>query len=337
MQHKKMPKGDNISTLLHLWRKVKVFLAKRDTFIFLFFLGMSAVFWLIISLNKTYETRIAIPLKYLNTPADIELMADLPTHVIAKVKDKGTTLLGYSEKSFQPLIIDFSSYDFLANNSQISISTASTFDKEIKEQLNQTTQIIDYLPRTINIEKKQLGSKRIPVKAKTQITYAKQYYPAGSVSIMPDSVTLYGNQEALDTLKFVETQLVEVENLNDTLTTTVAITNPARCKVKPATVQLSIPTEFYTEGKQLVPIKVLGVPGNLRVRTFPSEIEVTYLAGFSRFKSIIPADFLLTIQYNDLISSNNTTQAVHLEKYPAYVIKPKLKTDKVQWVIEFVE
>jgi hypothetical protein len=61
------------------------------------------------------------------------------------------------------------------------------------------------------------------------------------------------------------------------------------------------------------------------------------LAGFSRFKAIIPADFLVTIQYNDLISSSTTTQAVELEKYPSYVVKPKLKTDKVQWVIEFIE
>lgn len=337
MQHKKMPKEDSKHSALYNWRKVKVFLAKRDTFIFLFFLCMSAIFWLIISLNKTYETRVSIPLTYLNAPADIELMADLPTHIVAKIKDKGTSLIGYSEKSFNPLVINFADYDFSANNSTITISTASTFDKEVKEQLDQTTQILDYLPGTILIEKKQLGTKRIPVKPQTNITYAKQYYPAGNITVMPDSVTLYGSQEALDTIRFIKTQLIEVEEVNDTLTTQVSLIDHERTKAKPETVTVTIPTEFYTEGKQLVPVKVLGVPKNMHVRTFPSEVEVTYLAGFSRFKAIIPADFLVTIQYNDLISSSTTTQAVELEKYPSYVVKPKLKTDKVQWVIEFIE
>ena len=81
-----MHKSEQIAFISHLWRKMKVSLFRRDTFIFLFFLIISAIFWLIISLNKTYETHISIPIKYENTPAEIELTANLPSVVVAKVK-----------------------------------------------------------------------------------------------------------------------------------------------------------------------------------------------------------------------------------------------------------
>jgi hypothetical protein len=60
------------------------------------------------------------------------------------------------------------------------------------------------------------------------------------------------------------------------------------------------------------------------------------MAGFSRFKSIIPADFTVTIQYNDLISSNQTTERLHLEQFPKYILKPKVRPEQVKWIIEFI-
>jgi hypothetical protein len=331
-----MHKKEAITNVSLMWRKMKVFLFSRDTFIFLFFLLISAVFWLIMSLNKTYEMRITIPLAYVNTPQDMEFTANLPTNIVVKVKDKGTVLLSYAQQNFQPLTIDFNNYTSFHGQETWSIPTASTFDKEVKELLNPTTQMLDFYPRSINIEKHALSQKRVPIVAQTELTYARQYYPSDSLRITPDSTTLYGYKETLDTIRCIYTERIEASNLNDTLQTTCALAIPANCKVSPQNVKVFAPVEFYTEGKQVVPVRVLGVPKNLRVRTFPAEVEVTYMAGFSRFKSIIPADFTVTIQYNDLISSNQTTERLHLEQFPKYILKPKVRPEQVKWIIEFI-
>lgn len=325
------------NNLSRYWRKMKVFLLSRDTFIFLFFLIISGLFWIIISLNKTYETRLSIPVKYLNTPAEIALMAELPSHIVIKVKDKGTTLIGYTGTHFKPLIIDFNDYTAYNNSEEWSIPTANTFDQEIKELVAPSTQILDFFPRSIEIEKSLLSQKSVPVKAVTHFEYARQYFPSDSIQITPNTVTLYGRKEVIDTIQCIYTELVTSFQLKDTLTVEANLQLPSLCKSNPSKVKVTAPIEFYTEGKQIVPVKVVGVPENLRVRTFPSEVEVTYMAGFSRFKSVIPADFNVTIQYNDLISSNNNTQPLKLEQYPSHIIKPKLKTEEVQWIIEFVK
>lgn len=336
MQHKTMHKNEQIATASRFWRKVKVFLLSRDTFIFLFFLGISAIFWLVMSLNKTYETRISIPITYLNTPQDIELTVDLPSHIVVKIKDKGTILLTYAQTRFSPLVVDFSQYNMHGAQDKWSIPTTSTFDKEVKELLNPTTQMLDFYPPVIEIEKRTLSQKKVAIVPRAHLSYARQYYPSDSLQLYPDSTTLYGIKEVLDTIQCVHTHLIEASDLNDTLTTTARIDIPDNCKANPAEINMVAPIEFYTEGKQMVPVKVTGVPKKMRVRTFPSEVEVTYMAGFSQFKSIIPADFTVTIQYNDLISSNQTTERLQLEQYPPFVIKPKLNPDRVKWIIEFV-
>ena len=331
-----MHNSDKIN-LSRFWRKMKVFLVSRDTFIFLFFLIISGLFWIIISLNKTYETRIAIPVEYLNTPAEIELMAELPTHITLKVKDKGTTLIGYSSRQFTPLTIDFNDYTAYNNSDEWSIPTASTFDKEIKELLNPSTQVLDYFPPAIEIEKKLLSQKRVPVRATTHLSYERQYYPSDSIQIEPKEVTLYGYQEIIDTITCVYTTPIIASQLKDTLSVNQSLQLPAHCRSNPKQVAVTVPIEFYTEGKQMVPVTVIGVPENLQVRTFPAEVEVTYMAGFSQFKSVIAGDFTVTLLYEDLIRSNNNTHSITLAQHPSHVLKPKVKPEKVQWLIEFVK
>ena len=332
-----MHNSEQIAFLSRIWRKLKVFLFTRDAFIFLFFLIISAIFWLIISLNKPYETHISIPISYINTPHSIELTADLPSFIAVKVKDKGTTLLGYSRLRFQPLVVDFNDYTSKNNVNQWNLPTASMFDKEVKEMLDPTTQVLDFYPQYIEISNRPLSSKRVPVVADTQLSYAKQYYPNDSIRVQPDTITLYGNPELLDTTHVIKTNLVTAKGLKDTLRAIATLALPLRSKAKPETVTVTAPVEFFTEGKQSVPVKVINVPKNLHVRTLPAEVEVSYLAGFSRFKNIIPADFTVTIDYNDLISSSSTTATVHIEQAPEYVIKPKVRPETVTWIIEVIK
>lgn len=281
--------------------------------------------------------RLTLPVQYKNTPADIELTATLPTHIVVKVKDKGTILLGYSRNQFKPLTIDFADYTTHSNSQEWNISTASTFDKDVKNLLSQTTQIIDFYPRNIEIIKQEVSSKKVPVVLDTRLDYARQYFPSDSISYTPDSVTIYGSNEMLDTLQTMRTTPIIASQLKDTMQITAPIITLEHGKVEPQAVQVTIPVEFYTEGKQIVPVKVVNVPEKMQVRTFPSEVEVSYLAGFSRFKSIIPADFTITLNYHELISSNATTHPLTLEQYPKYVLKPKIKPETVKWIIEFVK
>ena len=115
---------------------MKAFLTTRDALIFLFFLICSAIFWLTITLNKTYELSVEFPIEYVNIPPELEFTTELPDSFSVKLKDKGTSMLAYQYKEFDPVIINFSEYSVYSNSNSWSISTTTHFEKFVKKQIN---------------------------------------------------------------------------------------------------------------------------------------------------------------------------------------------------------
>ena len=78
-----------------VWRVVRDFLfskANREFLLFLFFLALSGVFWLFMTLNETYEREFSIPVTIVNVPKNVVLTSEETDTVRMTIRDKGTTL-----------------------------------------------------------------------------------------------------------------------------------------------------------------------------------------------------------------------------------------------------
>lgn len=318
-------------------KRMKAFLATRDALIFLFFLICSSLFWFTITLNKTYELTVQIPIKYSNVPPEIEFTTELPDSFSVKLKDKGTSMLAYQYKEFDPVIINFNDYSVYSNSNSWSISTTTHFEKFVKKQIDQSSIILNYYPEEIVIEKKRLDSKRVQVKPLVNINLQKQYFLCDSITTLPDSITLYGYKEILDSLNEVYTEEYTSEKLKDTLKATLQLDLPPHCKANPSKVNITAPIEFYTSSGIDLSIRVKNLPENIVVKTIPEKLNLSFLVGLSKYKDIRPSDFILSIDYESLRQSHSNTETVTIESYPAYIKQPYLKENKVKWLIEFVE
>ena len=325
------------NNITRFFKRMKAFLATRDALIFLFFLICSSLFWFTITLNKTYELTVQIPIKYSNVPPELEFTTELPDSFSVKLKDKGTSMLAYQYKEFDPVIINFNEYSVYSNSNSWSISTTTHFEKFVKKQIDQSSIILNYYPEEIVIEKKLLDSKRVKVKSLVNINLQKQYFLCDSITTLPDSITLYGYKEILDSLNEVYTEEYTSDNLKDTLKATLQLDVPAHCKANPSKVNVTAPIEFYTSSGIDLSIRVKNLPENIAVKTIPEKLNLSFLVGLSKYKDIRPSDFILSIDYESLRQSNSNTETVSIESYPAYIKQPYLKENKVKWLIEFVE
>ena len=319
------------------FKRMKAFLATRDALIFLFFLICSSLFWFTITLNKTYELTVQIPIKYSNVPPEIEFTTELPDSFSVKLKDKGTSMLAYQYKEFDPVIINFNEYSVYSNSNSWSISTTTHFEKFVKKQIDQSSIILNYYPEEIVIEKKLLDSKKVQVKPLVNINLQKQYFLCDSITTLPDSITLYGYKEILDSLNEVYTEEYTSEKLKDTLKATLQLDLPPHCKANPSKINITAPIEFYTSSDIDLSIRVKNLPENIVVKTIPEKLNLSFLVGLSKYKDIRPSDFILSIDYESLRQSNSNTETVTIESYPTYIKQPYLKENKVKWLIEFVE
>ena len=84
----------------------------KQFLVFIFFLFLSGIFWLVITLNETYEKDIKIPAQVVGIPKNV-VLTSVPTDTIrVTIREKGWVMLGYLyTDQLGTIQIPFKSYD----------------------------------------------------------------------------------------------------------------------------------------------------------------------------------------------------------------------------------
>lgn len=328
-----MNKERFIEILQSIGRKAKSFVFSTNILVFLFFIGIAFGFWVFASLNKNYEDRVSINIKYINIPNDVEFSADLTTSIDVKLKDKGNILIGLWRDSSDSLIFDFNQHPEIAKTKKVAFPTSLLFEKQLRAKMPTTTVIVDYSPDNIVIEKGVLKSKKVPVKLQRSVTCNDQYCISDSATVEPQSVTIYASQERLDAIDTLYTTLLSAKNLSDTLRSKLRLNIPSQVKTDHPTVDVMVPVEIYIEGSVNVPVKAINVPRQYKIKTIPSEVTVKYNVAKSRYNKVTPGGFNICIDYEDLIDSNSKNQFIIVKKVPDGVINYKLNPESVEYIV----
>ena len=61
----------------------------KQFFVFLFFILLSAIFWLILTLNETYERELKVPVRIVNIPKNVVLTSPTVDTVRFTIRDNG--------------------------------------------------------------------------------------------------------------------------------------------------------------------------------------------------------------------------------------------------------
>ncbi len=314
-------------------KKVKSFIFSVDIFAFLIFLLISTIFWVVISLNRQYENIYTFPIKYCHIPEGMEYSADMTSDIEVKLKDKGGVLLTQVGTRHDSLIFDFTKHTEIGKADKILLPTSTTFEKQLKAIIPSSTQIIEYYPSEIIIEKGALKSKTVPIALSEDITCDGGFCLGGEIQIRPEKAKIYASQDIIDDIDTIYTELIEKHNLTDTLTTTVKLILPEKCKSNVQDVEVFIPVEITVEGSTTVPVSVINVPPHYHIKTIPQEVTVKYNIGRSKYNKISSSDFKVTLDYNDIIDSHSKLQFVEIKKAPKSVLNCKLSPESVEYIV----
>lgn len=304
----------------------------KEFLIFLFFLGLSGSFWLMMSLNETYEQEFDIPMRLVGVPRNAVVTGDPPDTVRVVVRDKGFTLVTYKYGHwFKPLLFKFSSYA----DEDIGHGVIPNADavKMVQSQLYGSSKLLSVKPEKIDFYFTYGSSKQVPVKFRGKITTSKTYYLAHT-EFLPGMVTVYANKKQLDQLKCVEIEPFNYRNLQDTIHKTVRLQKIRGVKMVPATVRLSVYPDVLTEETVEVPVTAINMPAGMVLRMFPSRVTVRFSVGASLFRMIKPEQFKVVVDYNDLINNPSDKCTLQLRSVPHTVSKARLDIEKVDYLLE---
>lgn len=328
------------SKLNSIFHKIKVVLRRqqwKEILIMLFFLLLSSGFWLLQSLQQSYEKEIELPLRYKNVPSEWVLLESNPKKIHIILKDKGTTLMYYSRKAnFVPVDISVAELP-LTSDSSVLVSH-QMLRAAMSKQLISSTSLISVTPREINIEYDSLSRRTVPVIANITVNTRPGFQISDSIKVSNPQIQLYGSAKTLDTLKHIKTKHILLEDVSKTQQLRAHLDLPSGVKTNYETVKLSVPVEEFTEKKMLLPVLCNDIPSGYTLRVFPPEVEVMCNIPLSQFKKLTANLLQIQIPFSEFEKNQETGKLpVRLTQKAPWVSNTSIRPNQVEFIIEYIE
>lgn len=308
-------------------------LLNRQFLTFLFFLGLSASFWFLLALDREYEFEVEVPLQLTNVPKNVIITTDPPKSVKLTLKGKGSDMLVYRYlKKIQPASFPFSS---LNTSGQHVIISRTELLKLITPRLSSNVRIVSVHPEQPDFFYNNGLNKKVPVRLTGKIKANKLFY-ISAISVVPDSVQVYASKEILDTLRFAYLEPVYYRSLQDTTRIRRNFKSIRGAKFDPASAQINVYVDQLTEKTVQVPVQWVNFPATKILRTFPSKVNITFQVGASMYRRITADNFVLVVNYADLINNKQNKCKLQLKSLPQGVSHVRISPSEVDYVIEDV-
>ncbi len=305
----------------------------KQSLTFLFFLGISASFWLFQALNETSEREFSIPIKLDRVPKNAVITTELPKHANITLRDKGFVLLNYKYGG-KPRAIHVNFEEWANNKGHVRI-LLSDLMKRYAEKLPSSTEIVAARPDTLEFYYNYGLHKRVPVRLQGEFSTSSLYHLT-HCTLEHDSVTVYAAQQLLDTITAAYIQPTRHTDLTDTTVYEGIITPIRGAKFEPSNVRISLHVDRLVEKTVQVPVTLFNFPPGKTLRTFPSKVDVTFQVGMGTYRLINSDSFVIVADYNKLIKSKSPTYHLELQRSPGAALHIKVNPSDVEYVIEDV-
>ena len=302
---------------------------KRSIFTFLIFLVISTAAWFLVKLSEDYVTQTTFRLQLKEMPADKWISSDEQS-VKMSLNIDGFHTLRYKMIRDRFVSIPLNEVSYRLENGNIYSFSSQYVAERVAEKLGINASDITMNDAKIYFTMEVLKSKVVPIVLHSDITTARQYDIYGIPMLDPSSVTIYGPQEVIDTIKTVRTKPLTMNNVSQTFSAIVPLDlleGKLHSNVKE--VKAEVQVEKYTEMDIEVPIQATD---SLKLRFFPETMSVKCLVAMRDYASITPESFKVAVDKQQLKAMQPLLN-VSLASWPPTAQILSTRPDKVEYLI----
>ena len=240
-------------------------------------------------------------------------------------------LLGYKyTRSFKPIQVDFTTY---AKPSGRTIIRSSELRRQVATQLQQGSQLLSVKPDTVDFYFNYGQCKKVPVKVQGQVK-PEQMFSISECKLSQDSVKVYASSHILDTLTAAYLQPIQDEGLADTTSYHQPFVKTKGVKFEPALVNVTYCVDRLVEKTINIPVHQVNFPAQKQLRTFPATVNVTFQVSMGQYRQITRDNFIITINYEELLKNRSNQCRLRLKAVPDGVSHVRIQPASVEYIIE---
>lgn len=281
-------------------------------------------------LSKDYTNTIVFEIEKVNVPQENVILND-SVGLNITLKTHGFKWLRYY-LSKPKISIDFNKDVYKTENTFVYNKSKSYLKNT---QFDKQVELLSISPDPITFRYGINMVKKIPVLVNADIDFFPGFDKSSHLISEPDSITVVGPNLLVSEINSLETQAIVLKGVRTHIAETVPLKLPKNVtdlKFSASQVTLKAKVEKFTEGTLNVPVTVVGVPKNLKIKYFPKTVSVSYYVSLSEFNNIKPNNFRVVCDYKKT-NSNQSFLIPELKKYPKSVKHLKLGQQRIEFIV----
>jgi hypothetical protein len=214
----------------------------------------------------------------------------------------------------------------------------SRIKNEIRVQLtDDRIKIIDVNPNSMEIALTPTYQKKVPVIADLQIDFFPDHDLSSPIKILPDSITIYGPQQLLDSITSWKTEPILFKKIKNDVQRTVKLVSPSNIFIRMSTssVLIEATVEEFTEKMFELPVQLIGLDGRTvrtnEYRLLPESAKVFFVLPLSKYETPLKEEFKLVASLDLMqIKRGENIIPLDLKFYPNYIKSYKIAPNYIE-------
>ena len=300
--------------------KSRLNLHGREGLLLVTSLLLAVVIWLLSNLSKQYSGVLTVPvIAECNLPGRSNRSSNSAA-VSARCRTDGYRLLREQlRKSRGPVVVHMDRADLKYASGDRFYVAGSAKNNYLQELFGEKASVEAFVTDTLFFLFPAENHKRVPVNLSGDFSYREQYMASGPLRLLPDSVTVYGEQARLDLVDHVSTNQLLLDDIHVSQHGSVRLRRIKGVRLSEEEVVYELPVSRYVELRSSLPVSVVGAPSGRHLQVFPSQATVilhcTFPVGHDPFESIN-----LYIDYRDFASSLSGRCVARVDNLPRGVL-----------------
>lgn len=304
---------------------------KHSAFTFLVFLVISTAAWFLVKLSEDYTAQSSFRLQLAEAPADQWVSSDEQS-VKMSLNVDGFHILRYKmiREPNRFVTVNLSEVPYRQESGDTYSFSSQYVAEIIANRLGINASDISMNDSKIYFNMSPLKSKVVPIVLRSDLKMQRQFGLYGIPTLEPASVTIYGPDEVIDTVRSVKTTLLARTNVSEGFSESVGLDLlDGLIHSNTTEVKATFEVDKFTEMDVEVPIRVAD---SLKFRFFPETMSVKCLVAMRDYASITPESFTVAVDRQQLEAMQPLLD-VRLASWPPTVQVLSTRPDKVEYLI----
>lgn len=305
-------------------RKSRRLLNGREWLFLLTSFLLACIIWLLSNLSRDYAGVITVPvIAECNIQGHSNVSSNSAT-VSARCRTTGFRLLRENtRRTRRPVHVRFQRADIRTAGGDRFFIAGSAKNSYLEDFFGDETVVEAFVSDTLFFTFPSENHKTVPVELTGDIVYRDQYMASGPMRIVPDSVTVYGDQTRLDNVDHVSTVPIGLDDVHESQHGALRIRSIKGVRISDGEVSYEIPVARYVELRATMPVMVDNAPAGHQLQVFPSQAEVVLRCAFPVGRDPFEA-IRLSIDYRDFASSISGRCIPRVSNLPSGVLDSRV-------------